>query len=106
VEDYMDRIANPTLVRGMCEDYRAGATIDRRLDEADRAAGRRIACPLLVLWGSEGALPAFYDDVLGIWRDWADDVRGGPIDATHFIPEDRPAETAAALREFFAAAGG
>jgi haloacetate dehalogenase len=106
VEDFMDRIANPTLVRGMCEDYRAGATVDRELDEADRAAGRRIGCPLLALWGSQGALPVFYDDVLGIWRDWAADVRGGPIEASHYIPEDRPAETAGALAEFFTAAGG
>jgi haloacetate dehalogenase len=100
-EDYLDRVQNPMLVRAMCEDYRAGATIDRELDEADRAAGRRIACPLLVLWGAHGALPSLYDDVLGIWRAWADDVRGEALDATHYIPEDLPDETAATLEAFF-----
>ena len=101
-DDYLARIENPMLVRAMCEDYRAGATIDRELDEADRAAGRRIACPLLVLWGTDGALPSFYDDVLAVWRDWADDVRGTAVEASHFIPEDVPEETAARLADFFA----
>ena len=57
----------------MCEDYRAGATFDFALDEADRGS-QRIACPVLVLWGGRGRLPELYDDVLGIWRAWADDV--------------------------------
>ena len=109
VEDYAARLVEPSAVEGMCEDYRAGATIDRALDEADNPlgpggrAGRRIACPTLVLWGQHGALPRFYDDVLAIWRDWADDVRGQSVDAGHFIPEDRPGETAALLAGFFAA---
>jgi haloacetate dehalogenase len=102
-DDYLDRVENPMLVRAMCEDYRAGATIDREHDEADRAAGRRIACPLLVLWGAHGALPSLYDDVLAIWREWAEDVRGEALDAGHYIPEDLPGQTAAALRGFFAA---
>jgi haloacetate dehalogenase len=103
--DYLDRVENPMLVRAMCEDYRAGATIDRDLDEADRSAGRRIACPLLVLWGAQGALPNLYEDVLGIWRAWADDVRGEALDAGHYIPEDLPDETAAALDAFFTSTG-
>lgn len=104
VQDYVDRIVNPAAVQGMCEDYRAGAGIDRELDEADRTAGRRIACPLLVLWGEHGALPGLYGDgeaVLEIWRDWADDVRGHVLPASHFIPEDEPQPTAAALLDFF-----
>ena len=88
----------------MCEDYRAGASIDRELDAADRAAGRRIECPLLVLWGDHGALPLFYDDVLAVWRDWVRDPRqlsGRALDASHFIPEDQPTGTAEALAAFF-----
>ena len=84
-----------------CEDYRAGATYDFALDEADRAAGRRIACPLLALWAARGALPAWYD-VLEIWREWAPNVRGRAIDSGHYLPEEAPEETARELRAFFA----
>jgi haloacetate dehalogenase len=88
---------NPAVIRGMCEDYRAGATHDRQPDDADRAAGRRISCPTQVLWAGRGALAAWYDP-LAIWREWADDVTGQALDCGHFIVEERPAETLAALR--------
>jgi haloacetate dehalogenase len=100
VEDYLRCYGNPETVHATCEDYRAGATYDFQLDEADRAAGRRISCPLLVLWGAKGALPRRYD-ILGIWRDWGDDVRGGPIASGHFIAEEAPEQTTAELRTFF-----
>ena len=81
--------------------HRAGASIDAEHDEADR--GRRtIGCPVLVLWGSRGSLPGFYDDVVAVWRAWASDVRGHGVDASHFLAEDRPAEVAAALTAFLA----
>jgi haloacetate dehalogenase len=104
VDDYLDRIDNPAAVRAMCEDYRAGASIDREIDTSDRAAGRRIACPLLVLWGEHGVLPLLYEDVLAIWRDWVSDpaqLTGRALEASHFIPEDQPAGTAEALAAFF-----
>ena len=82
----------------MCEDYRAGATVDVEHDDADRAAGRRIACPVLVLWAARGGLPRFYPDVLDVWRPWAADVRGTGVDARHFLAEERPRETATAPR--------
>jgi haloacetate dehalogenase len=100
VEDYLRCYANPDTVHATCEDYRAGATYDFRLDEADRAAGRRISCPLLVLWGAKGNLPRWYD-ILGIWREWADDARGGPIASGHFMAEEAPEQTTAELRTFF-----
>lgn len=100
LEDYRTAARKPSVVHAMCEDYRAGATFDFALDAADRKAGRRIAAPPLVLWGARGALPRWYD-VMALWRDWASDVRGQPIDAGHFIPEEKPAETLAALRGFF-----
>ena len=84
----------------MCEDYRAGATYDFALDEADRGR-RRIACSLLALWGRKGRLEEWYD-VLAIWRDWADDVQGRALDCGHYLPEEAPDETYAALRAFFA----
>ena len=57
LEDYLRCYLNSATVHATCEDYRAGATYDFELDEADRANGRRIACPVLVLWGARGALP-------------------------------------------------
>jgi haloacetate dehalogenase len=100
VEAYRWQLRDPVTVKAMCEDYRAGATIDRELDEADR--GRLIESPVLALWGTRGALPHFYGDVLAVWREWATDVRGRAIDASHFLVEDEPAEVAGELAEFFA----
>lgn len=98
--DYAAAVRKPSVVHAMCEDYRAGAGYDRLLDEADKAAGRKIACPVQILWGAKGALAAWYD-TLAIWRDWADDVQGQPVDCGHFIPEEKPAETLGLLRAFF-----
>jgi haloacetate dehalogenase len=98
--DYLRCVRDPATIHAMCEDYRAGATYDFRLDEADRGR-RRIACPLLALWGRQGRLDGWYD-VLAIWRDWADDVRGRAIDCGHFLPEEAPEESYTELRAFFA----
>jgi haloacetate dehalogenase len=92
---------DPATLHAMCEDYRAGATLDREHDEADRTRRRRIACPVLALWGARNFLEAWYD-VLGVWRDWADDVSGRALDCGHYLPEERPEEVAAELRAFFA----
>ncbi len=99
LDAYRRQLRDPAAVHAMCEDYRAGATIDRELDEADR--GRRIDCPVLCLWGERGALPRLYGDVLAVWRPWAPDVTGRAIDASHFLVEDRPEEVAAELAAFF-----
>src|SRR3954462_10294670 len=99
VADYARCVRDPRVVHGICEDYRAGATWDRQLDDEDRAAGRRITAPLQVLWAARGALAAWYDPV-EIWRHWAVDVTGSAIDSGHFMVEERPAETLAALRAF------
>jgi haloacetate dehalogenase len=88
-------------IHAFCEDYRAGATIDRRLDEEDQAAGRRIAAPLLALWGAKG-IPSEGDDPLAIWRRWAIDAEGRAIKGGHFLPEENPEETVTALLDFFA----
>ncbi len=99
--DYVRAARNPTVIHAMCEDYRAGAFYDRALDDEDKKAGRhRIACPTQILWGARGALEAWYD-TLAIWREWAPDVRGQALDCGHFIPEEKPEETLALLREFF-----
>jgi haloacetate dehalogenase len=97
--DYLRGCHDPATIHAMCEDYRAGATFDFQLDEADRGK-RRIQCPLLVLWGKRGELERWYD-VPAIWRDWADNVRGAAIDCGHYLAEEAPDETYAQLRQFF-----
>jgi haloacetate dehalogenase len=98
--DYLRCWADPQTVHAACEDYRAGAGYDFALDEEDR--GRRtIAAPLMALWGSRGQVGAWYD-VLGVWRDWADDVRGQAIESGHYLAEEAPDATYSAPSEFFA----
>ncbi len=99
LDAYRRQLSDPSAVEAICEDYRAGATVDRELDEADR--GRQIGCPVLCLWGRRGALEAFYGDVLEVWRPWAPQVTGRGIDASHFLAEDAPDETAGELEAFF-----
>jgi len=99
--DYLRCVHDPATIHAMCEDYRAGATIDYVLDQADYGQ-RRIACPLLALWGSRGQLETWYD-VVSIWRDWADDVRGRAIDSGHYLAEEAPDATYAELAAFFGA---
>jgi haloacetate dehalogenase len=101
--EYRRCFRDPETRHAICEDYRAGATIDREMDEADRRAGRRIGCPLLALWGGRNPIHQSYD-VLAVWRDWADDVRGRAFDCGHYLPEEAPEETVAALLAFFAEA--
>jgi haloacetate dehalogenase len=91
---------DPATVHAMCEDYRAGLGVDRAHDDADRAAGRRIGCPCLVAWATGDDLPTLYGDVLAVWREWADDLRGAAIDSGHHMAEEKPAELAALLRSF------
>jgi haloacetate dehalogenase len=99
--DYLAAVHDPAVIHAMCQDYRAGATIDHELDEADLAAGRRIRCPVLALWAGRDELGRWFD-VLETWRRWAEDVRGHAVDAGHFLAEERPGEVAEELRAFFA----
>jgi haloacetate dehalogenase len=99
--EYRRCFQDPATIHAMCEDYRAGATIDCTIDEADRQAGRRIACPVLALWGGQGLVGKIYD-VLAVWRDWAASVEGQAIDCGHYLAEEKPEETLAALLPFLA----
>ena len=94
------RCFDAATIHASCEDYRAGATLDCDHDADDLAGGRRIACPTLVLWGERGVVGRAYD-VLAAWREYASDVRGHAVPGGHFLPEEAPRETLAALREFF-----
>lgn len=92
--------ADPTHIHATCEDYRAGRTTDLAHDEADRAAGKLIDCPMLALWGASG-IPSETKSPLDTWREWAKDVRGFAIDCGHYLPEENPQATARALLDFF-----
>lgn len=99
--DYLRCFKNPQTIHAACEDYRAGATYDFALDEADRGR-KRITAPLLALWGARGQVARWYD-VLAVWRDWADDVQGHAIDSGHYLAEEAPEATCASLHAFFSA---
>jgi len=104
-ENFAERreaVHRPEVVRAMLEDYRAGLTVDRADEEADRAAGRRLTMPLLVLWSLRDDLEQLFGDPVAIWRPWAVDVRGHGIRSGHHVAEEAPEELAGALREFFA----
>ncbi|MDA1118335.1 MAG: alpha/beta hydrolase [Proteobacteria bacterium] len=99
--DYMAAIHDPEMIRGMCEDYRAAATIDLEHDRASRAAGKKIQCPLLVLWGRKAKIEAWYD-ALAIWRGYCSaEVSGGPVDSGHYLAEEAPEAVVKRLGAFF-----
>jgi haloacetate dehalogenase len=97
VAEYVRCFKDPATIHATCEDYRAGATID--LTHADETKDRKVTCPLLVLWGSQGTVGRLYD-VMKIWREHATDVRGKALPAGHFLPEEVPDETLAELVAF------
>jgi haloacetate dehalogenase len=101
---YIEALRDPDTVHAICEEYRAAATIDWAQDAADRQAGRKIACPTLVLWSEGGVLDSWYEESggpLAIWSELAPDLRGRSMAGGHFFPEQSPAETISELRSFF-----
>ena len=100
LESYRAQMADPARCHAMCADYRAGATFDRALDEADRAAERRIAAPLHFLFAREG-FPARTGDPAGFWRQWADKVTAGDCVSGHFVMEENPQAVLEAFLPFF-----
>jgi haloacetate dehalogenase len=95
---YKRDFRDPACIAATCADYRAGASVDVEHDRADFGV-RRIEAPLLTLWGGRG-LTTEAGGQLDIWRRWARDVRGQAFDCGHFLPEEAPAATLAALRDF------
>ena len=101
LEDYLDAARQPATIVGMCEDYRAATGIDLIHGRIDRAAGRRVACPILTLWGARGKIGAWYDP-LTIWRSYcAAEVTGAAVPAGHYLAEEAPAEVLDAFARFF-----
>ena len=100
--DYLKAVHSPEMIRGMCEDYRAAATIDLEHDRASRAAGEKVRCPMLVLWGKKAKIEAWYD-ALAVWRQYcAAEVSGGPVNSGHYLAEEAPGEVIEHLTGFFA----
>ena len=78
----------------MIEDYRAGLSIDRAHDEADRRVGRRIICPTMILWSRRDDLELLYGDVLAVWEPWTTRRYGRGLDCGHHMAEEAPDELA------------
>ena len=95
--EYLRTSSRPENIHAMCEDYRAGASIDLKHDEADLS--KKIACPLLTLWGLKGPMGRIYD-VLAIWKERGVKVSGKGLNGGHNLQEDVPQEVLAELRPF------
>jgi haloacetate dehalogenase len=101
--DYVAAAKDPATIIGMCEDYRAAATIDLVHDRESRAAGQKIRCPVLALWGAKGKVGGWYDPV-AIWRQYsAGPVTGGAVDSGHYLAEEAPGDVLRHLTEFLPA---
>ncbi len=95
---------SPDRIHALCEDYRAGATVDLAHDREDRDAGKTILCPTLAVWGNAG-IPAASSSPLDVWRaTFAPQIEGAGVDSGHFVPEENPQATLDLLLPFLARA--
>ena len=103
--EYKRCFRNPETIRAICEDYRAAASIDLEHDEKDMVAGRKIECPVLLLWGATGGVGRNHNPgPAEIWKSYASNIVGAKaVPSGHYVMDEAPAETTAALREFFIA---
>ena len=95
--EYLRVRRDPANIHGMCEDYRAAASIDLDHDRADLE--KKVACPVLALWGAKAPMGRLYD-VLSIWRERASNVTGRSVPAGHNLQEDAPELVVTELRAF------
>jgi haloacetate dehalogenase len=104
LEDYKRCFRNPETIRAVCEDYRAAASIDLEMDTKDFAAGRKVDCPSLILWGASGGVGRTKPSPGEVWKNYASNiVAAKTVPSGHYLSEEAPVETTAALREFFTA---
>jgi haloacetate dehalogenase len=100
LNDYLKAAADPGTITAICEDYRAATKIDLAHDKAARSVGQKILCPALVLWGAHGLVGRLYDP-LEVWaRYCAGRLSGKALNAAHYLAEEAPGETLAALSAF------
>ena len=97
---YLSYVSDPATMHAMCEDYRAAASIDLEHDRADREAGKKIKCPVHVIWGEHGVVNCCFSPIID-WQLVAEDVRGRTLPCGHYIPEEMPEELLVEMREFF-----
>jgi haloacetate dehalogenase len=90
MDDYVEMLTQADRVHATCEDYRSEHGVDLALDLDDREAGRRIVCPVKLVWASGGSLVEVADP-LAVWGPWCADLVGAEIESGHFIPEENPA---------------
>ena len=98
LDEYKRAFRRPEVIAATCADYRAGATLDDEHDRADLAAGRKIACPALVVMSGARARR----EPPEAWRQYAEDVRMLAVDCGHFIPEEAPAAVVGPIADFLA----
>ncbi len=106
LEEYLSTFRDPARVHGICEEYRAAATVDVEHDRADKTMSRHIECPMLHLWAEGGPLDILYakdGGPLGIWRQWAPQAQGQAMKGGHFFPEENPGDTVAVIKQFLSA---
>jgi haloacetate dehalogenase len=102
--EYMRCFRNPATIHAICEDYRATFGVDLDTDEVDFKAGRKIECPVLLLWGATGGVGRHHNS-MAIWPLYAADIRSGKaLPCGHYLSEEAPEETYREMRDFFAAA--
>jgi len=99
---YLAHVSDPATMHAMCEDYRAAASIDLEHDRADRAAGKKVSCPIHAIWGEHGVVARCFKPVED-WRQVADDVRGSSLPCGHYIPEEVPEALLQEMLAFFRA---
>jgi haloacetate dehalogenase len=98
-KEYLRHRADLTMEHAMCEDYRASASVDLKIDEADIKAGKKIQCPLLTLWSATNRVNQIYDN-LAVWKEEGVNVNGKAIQGGHNLQETAPKETLAELQAF------
>ena len=98
--EYLRCYNEPNSIHAVCEDYRAAVSIDIEQIKAD--GGRKATVPLLALWGAKGTVGQLFD-VMGLWREEAQDVRGQSLPCGHLLPEEDPDGVLSAIQDFFAA---
>jgi haloacetate dehalogenase len=98
--ELVEVINDAATVRAMLEDYRAGLSVDRDADRADRLAGRTIGCPALFLWSRRGDVEVLFGDPLAMWKAWTEDLRGYAVESGPQMAEENPGALVAALTEF------
>ena len=95
--DYRRCWSDPAMIHGSCSDYRAAASIDLEHDAAD--IDKKVTCPTLAFWGSEGLMHKLFD-MGAAWRKRCADLRTATLPGGHFFVDRLPKETAGILADF------